>query len=64
MLLKAAIRANKGLGINIAKRNVYTIPGKNFVVPENVKDIVGYLDKNKPTFTCLYFHAGWNPICE
>ena len=63
MLLKAAFRANKSC-INVAKRSVYTIPGKNWVVPESVNDVVGYLDKNKPTFTCLYFHAAWNPICE
>ena len=63
MLLKAALRANKNY-VNVAKRSVYTIPGKNFVVPESVTDVMGYMDKNKPTFTCLYFHAAWNPICE
>ena len=63
MLLKAALRASKPT-IAFSKRSVYTMPGKNWVVPESVNDLVGYLDKNKPTFTCLYFHAGWNPVCE
>ena len=27
-------------------------------------DLIKYLDEKKPTFTCLYFYAAWNPICE
>ena len=46
------------------KRSVYTIPGKNYIVPTNHIELMGYLDKQRPTFTCLYFHANWNPICE
>ena len=23
-----------------------------------------YLDDRKPEYTCLYFHAAWNPICK
>ena len=25
---------------------------------------MNYLDKHRPLFTCLYFHAEWNPICQ
>ena len=63
MLLKAALRAPKQMMV-VGKRSIITIPGKNYMVPESVNDIVGYLDKHRPTFTCIYFHAGWNPICE
>ena len=38
--------------------------GKNYIIPESEKDLIEYLDERKPTFTCLYFHAAWNPICE
>ena len=64
MLLKAFSRASQKSYMHLPKRTVYTIPGKNFIVPESVNDLVGYLDQHKPTFTCLYFHASWNPICE
>ena len=74
MLKRAAMRANqmmlaqKQQNLNFAKmtgaRSIVTVPGKSYVVPESVDDVVQYLDSTKPTFTCLYFHAGWNPICE
>ena len=41
-----------------------TVLGKNYIQPENLKDCIEYLDKQKPEFTCLYFSAGWNPICK
>ena len=25
--------------------------------------MVEYLDYHKPVFTCIYFHAKWNPMC-
>ena len=28
-----------------------------------VTDVIKYMDKNRPTFTLLYFTAGWNPKC-
>ena len=62
MLLKAAIRAKKSYQVPL--RQMHTIPGKNWVVPSSLPDVVSYLDQHKPTFTCIYFHAGWNPICE
>ena len=46
-----------------ANRSVHTIPGKSYVVPQSTNDIISYLDDRRPTYTCLYFHAGWNPIC-
>ena len=45
-------------------RSIITVPGKNFIVPESDIDIMNYLDERKPEFTCLYFHAAWNPICK
>ena len=26
--------------------------------------MIKYLDDNRPVFTCVYFRAGWNPICN
>ena len=46
-----------------SQRSVYTVAGKNFVVPTDHVELMNYLDTHKPTFTCLYFHAAWNPIC-
>ena len=74
MLKRAAMRANQMMlaqkqpSLNFvqmtASRSIVTVPGKSYVVPESVDDVVKYLDTHKPTFTCLYFHAAWNPICE
>ena len=44
-------------------RQMHTYPGKGFVVPESMSDVVEYLDKHKPVYTCIYFHAAWNPTC-
>ena len=46
-----------------ATRSVHTPVGKSWVVPESANDIMNYLDERRPTYTCLYFHAAWNPIC-
>ena len=43
-----------------------TVAGKNYVMPEavdSVDDIVKSLDKMRPTYTCIYFSAAWNPMC-
>ena len=40
-----------------------TIAGQNYQMPESVEDVVNTLDKNRPTFTMLYFSAAWNPKC-
>ena len=48
----------------LARRSVHTVLGKNYVVPTSLKDCVQTLDDRRPPFTCLYFHAAWNPICE
>lgn len=45
-------------------RQVHTIPRKLYAVPESVNDVIKYLDDKRPIFTCLYFHASWNPICK
>jgi len=39
-----------------------TYRDKNYIVPENLEELVSYLDKKRPTFTLLYFTAKWNPI--
>ena len=41
-----------------------TYPNKAYIVPESTNDLISFLDKTKPTFTCVYFHAAWNPYCE
>ena len=67
MLIKAANRnilTNKNNLIWNLKRSVYTVAGKNYIVPTSVGDLVKYLDDQRPIFTCVYFHANWNPICE
>ena len=32
-------------------------------MPESVEDVMLSLDKQRPTFTLLYFSAAWNPMC-
>ena len=48
---------------NLAARSMQTIAGKNYVMPESVEDVVKSLDKQRPTFTLVYFSAAWNPMC-
>ena len=70
MLLKAAMRSqvSKRLAVNSLTKSplraMHTIDDKAYLVPEGVNDIVKFMDIHKPTFTCLYFHAAWNPLCE
>ena len=45
-------------------RSMHTYDGKFYATPEGVNDVIHHLDTKKPTFTCLYFHAAWNPICQ
>ena len=40
------------------------MPGQNYVIPEDDMDCMTYLDETRPQFTCLYFHAAWNPVCK
>ena len=40
-----------------------TVEGKGYVMPESVEDVIKTLDKQRPTFTLLYFSAAWNPMC-
>ena len=47
-----------------AARSFYTVPNVAAIVPESVEDAITYLDKNRPEYTCVYFHAAWNPMCE
>ena len=44
-------------------RQMHTYPGRGFITPESIVDVIEYLDTNKPVYTCIYFHAAWNPIC-
>ena len=47
-----------------AKRCIHTPAGKQYIVPDDLKDLVLHMDDRKPIFTCLYFHAAWNPLCK
>ena len=46
-----------------ARRSIITVPNKNWLEPESTNDLIKYLDSKRPTYTCLYFHASWNPMC-
>ena len=48
---------------NLAFRSMRTVEGKGYVMPESVEDVIKSLDKQRPTFTMLYFSAAWNPMC-
>ena len=45
------------------------MPGQLYFEPETtqtsdtINDMVKHLDDRRPTFTLLYFTAGWNPVC-
>ena len=52
----------------VAKREVAYVAGKGYHVCEgqesgSMQDVIDHLDKYRPTYTCLYFTAGWNPMC-
>ncbi len=49
---------------NMQLMSMRTVAGKNYVMPESVDDVIKSLDKQRPTFTMLYFSAKWNPMCE
>lgn len=55
---------SQGPILRISNRSVASMPGKNYVMPSDLRDVVKYLDKQRPQFTCVYFSAAWNPICE
>ena len=40
-----------------------SVAGKSYVVPESVEDVVQSLDRQRPTYTLVYFSAAWNPMC-
>ena len=40
-----------------------TVAGKLYQMPESLEDVVKSLDRQRPTFTLLYFSAAWNPMC-
>ena len=48
---------------NLATMSMRTVPGKNYVMPESVEDLIKSMDKTRPIFTMLYFSAAWNPVC-
>ena len=61
MLNKATLRLSS---INqVMRRSMITVPGKSWIQPEGVNDLVTYLDNRRPEYICLYFHAAWNPTC-
>ena len=51
-----------------AKRDVHFVAEKGYYIPEgseatSMNDMIAHLDKHRPTYTCLYFNASWNPMC-
>ena len=41
-----------------------TTSNKNYIEPTHgLKDLVDHMDKTRPTYSCLYFTASWNPKC-
>ena len=48
---------------NMQMMRMRTIAGCNYSMPESVEDVVQTLDRERPTFTMLYFSAAWNPMC-
>ena len=49
--------------LGMSRAFVHTPPGKFYVVPDGIKDVIDHLDKKRPTYTCVYFTAAWNPKC-
>ena len=65
MLLKAMQRSQH-LSLfqkNLSMMSMRTVAGKNYVMPESVEDLIKEMDRERPTFTMLYFSAAWNPMC-
>ncbi|CDW86495.1 UNKNOWN [Stylonychia lemnae] len=48
----------------LPQRSMLYFNERNYKVPENLSDMVSYLDKARPTFTLLYFTAAWNPVIK
>ena len=49
--------------LGMSSMSVHTPAGKNYVVPDSLKDVMEHLDTKRPVFTLLYFTAAWNPKC-
>ena len=65
MLMKAMQRSQH-LSLfqkNLSMMSMRTVAGKNYVMPESVEDLIKEMDRERPTFTLLYFSAAWNPMC-
>ena len=60
--LKQSSRLSNSL-MNVSARTMITRPDKHWIVPESVEDVITYLDEKRPNYTCIYFHASWNPTC-
>ena len=65
-MLAKAMQRSQHLSLfqkNMSMMSMRTVAGKNYVMPESVEDVVQSLDKQRPTFTMIYFSAAWNPMC-
>ena len=65
-MLQRAMQRSQQMSLfqkNMTMMSMRTVAGKNFVMPESVEDVIKTLDKQRPTFTLLYFSAAWNPMC-
>ena len=40
------------------------VPGTSCLKPNSVNELVKWMDEQRPVYTCLYFHAAWNPWCK
>ena len=66
MMIKSALSALKKQTAlaQLATRTMVTCPNTGAHIPDDMEDVIDFMDREKPTITCVYFHASWNPICK
>ena len=65
-MLQRAMQRSQHMSLfqkNLSLMSMRTVAGKNYVMPDSVEDLIKSLDKERPTFTMVYFSAAWNPMC-
>ena len=65
-MLQRAMQRSQHMSLfqkNLSMMSMRTIAGKNYVMPESVEEMIKSLDKERPTYTMLFFSAAWNPKC-
>ncbi len=48
----------------MARRGLITETQYGAYEPNEMNELIDFLDDKKPTYTLLYFHAKWNPKCK